>query len=517
MKKKDLETKSKSELLKLAGEMKISGISKMLKSELVDAILSNSAQALQVLHGEQERKSKDIKKTFTLQEEIENSRYYTGTVDNSQNMLAHIPQTYNDDRVVLMVVDPHIIYSYWELGAKTLKKLKSRYKKTLFDLVLRVHDFSLGGKKMGEVYFDIPTNGADNWYVSIPNSGHSYCVEVGIKNSKKVFVPFSRSNVVEVPSENTSEIFEEKWAFKKVGKSPIEYVDRKTLKGEEKNGDISKFSEDEEKKTLEEKNIQVSSMSEVLEKEVEPKVTLKICGKTRKAGFEISATEKLPVEKIEPTSAKEWGCKEEIKPNIVSLFQENISLQGSLVQKTEIAKESPNFDDSVDLKTDFAQKKPLQEKSAEDVFAEKVYALSCGFGFDDDRGVEETCFENTADSNGFGVSSWATSPSGLFTNFSGAGLRAKSGEDTWKGVRKPVNGRDFWYLLDAELVVYGATESDAQVTLQGKNIKLRRDGTFTVRFPFPDGTLDVPVVFESADKVDKGVMTARFTRKTRHA
>src|SRR5438067_11322000 len=42
--------------------------------------------------------------------------------------------------------------------------------------------------------------------------------------------------------------------------------------------------------------------------------------------------------------------------------------------------------------------------------------------------------------------------------------------------------RKFWFQLDAELIVYGATEPNARVTLQGEPVKLRPDGTFTMRF-----------------------------------
>src|SRR5262249_16795996 len=47
--------------------------------------------------------------------------------------------------------------------------------------------------------------------------------------------------------------------------------------------------------------------------------------------------------------------------------------------------------------------------------------------------------------------------------------------------------RKFWFQLDAELIVYGATEPRARVTLQGEPVKLRPDGTFTMRFSLPDG------------------------------
>src|SRR5512136_804552 len=42
--------------------------------------------------------------------------------------------------------------------------------------------------------------------------------------------------------------------------------------------------------------------------------------------------------------------------------------------------------------------------------------------------------------------------------------------------------RGFWFRLGTELIVYGATEPDAKVTLQGRPVRLKPDGTFSVRF-----------------------------------
>ena len=52
--------------------------------------------------------------------------------------------------------------------------------------------------------------------------------------------------------------------------------------------------------------------------------------------------------------------------------------------------------------------------------------------------------------------------------------------------------RQFWFQLDAELIVYGATEPNARVTLQGQPVKLRNDGTFTMRFQFAGRPADYP-------------------------
>ncbi|MFA6583701.1 MAG: DUF4912 domain-containing protein [Elusimicrobiaceae bacterium] len=59
--------------------------------------------------------------------------------------------------------------------------------------------------------------------------------------------------------------------------------------------------------------------------------------------------------------------------------------------------------------------------------------------------------------------------------------------------------KDFWLVADCELVLYGATEPDAKVTVAGRTVKLNPDGTFSLRFAFPDGVLDLPVKATNAD------------------
>ncbi|MCX5686016.1 MAG: DUF4912 domain-containing protein [Candidatus Omnitrophica bacterium] len=79
--------------------------------------------------------------------------------------------------------------------------------------------------------------------------------------------------------------------------------------------------------------------------------------------------------------------------------------------------------------------------------------------------------------------------------------------------RKPQE-RKFWLVVNTELIVYGATEPDAKLTVQGKEINLRPDGTFTLRFALPDGKQVIPVEATSSDGVDKRRITPIVTRKT---
>ncbi len=74
--------------------------------------------------------------------------------------------------------------------------------------------------------------------------------------------------------------------------------------------------------------------------------------------------------------------------------------------------------------------------------------------------------------------------------------------------------RKFWMVVNTELIVYGATEPDAQVTVQGEPIVLRPDGTFTMRFALPDGTQYIPVAAHSADGVDTITVTPIVSKQT---
>ncbi|MBP7215764.1 MAG: DUF4912 domain-containing protein [Candidatus Omnitrophica bacterium] len=75
--------------------------------------------------------------------------------------------------------------------------------------------------------------------------------------------------------------------------------------------------------------------------------------------------------------------------------------------------------------------------------------------------------------------------------------------------------RKFWLVVHTELIVYGATEPDAKVSVQGKPIALRPDGTFTLRFALPDGKQVIPVNAISADNEEERTITPVVTKETK--
>jgi hypothetical protein len=82
-------------------------------------------------------------------------------------------------------------------------------------------------------------------------------------------------------------------------------------------------------------------------------------------------------------------------------------------------------------------------------------------------------------------------------------------------VKKMVREKKFWLAVNTELIVYGATEPDARVLVQGKEISLRPDGTFSLRFALPDGKQTIPVEATSGDGDEKRTITPVVNRETK--
>ncbi|WP_013325197.1 DUF4912 domain-containing protein [Gloeothece verrucosa] len=110
-----------------------------------------------------------------------------------------------------------------------------------------------------------------------------------------------------------------------------------------------------------------------------------------------------------------------------------------------------------------------------------------------------------------GAGMWALpTVSGL--NMSGIGMTASG---VGMGASEiPIRPRKFWLVADAELIVYGATEPDATVTIGGRPIKLNPDGTFRFQMSFQDGLIDYPIMAVAADGVQTRSIQMKFTRET---
>ena len=77
--------------------------------------------------------------------------------------------------------------------------------------------------------------------------------------------------------------------------------------------------------------------------------------------------------------------------------------------------------------------------------------------------------------------------------------------------------RSFWLVADAELIVYGATDPAARLSIGGEEVPLSADGTFRVQVPFRDGQQLYPIEALAADGEQKRSITMDFRRSTPEA
>jgi hypothetical protein len=69
--------------------------------------------------------------------------------------------------------------------------------------------------------------------------------------------------------------------------------------------------------------------------------------------------------------------------------------------------------------------------------------------------------------------------------------------------------------VDAELIIYGSTRANAHVSLKGEPVKLRPDGSFTVRMSLPNQRQVIPVVASSADGSEQRTIVLAIERNTK--
>lgn len=125
---------------------------------------------------------------------------------------------------------------------------------------------------------------------------------------------------------------------------------------------------------------------------------------------------------------------------------------------------------------------------------ERVYAMSGGYAEDNNSGELRELFEENlrrpmspATSSQFGV-----------------------------GAERALNRhRDLDFHVDAEMILYGRTKPDAKVMLGGEPIKLRPDGSFTVRLAMPDKRQVLPVVASTPDGVQQRTIVIAVERNTK--
>ena len=80
-----------------------------------------------------------------------------------------------------------------------------------------------------------------------------------------------------------------------------------------------------------------------------------------------------------------------------------------------------------------------------------------------------------------------------------SGTLSSASSDTIAAQKKVKEEEGFWFKVGTELIIYGETLPDAKVVMDDEEIKLRPDGSFSLRFELPDGNHEFPIKATSAN------------------
>lgn len=123
-----------------------------------------------------------------------------------------IPDSYGDNRLVLLTRDPLCFFSYWEFTPDRIDKLRQDHGADVWDrgiLILRVYDVThfpqdgVGSASHFDV--DLPHRDTRQFYVKVEQPGHSYIVELGLRQPDGRFLLLLRSNRVRLPAGRVSD------------------------------------------------------------------------------------------------------------------------------------------------------------------------------------------------------------------------------------------------------------------------------------------------------------------------
>ena len=120
---------------------------------------------------------------------------------------------------------------------------------------------------------------------------------------------------------------------------------------------------------------------------------------------------------------------------------------------------------------------------------------------------------------------WAIDDETFWRLFGAAAVGTSSSPSNWMAVSssahawlpsgaaaaRPALVQGFWCRVNTDLVIHGATEPRAKMSIQGRPVPLRPDGTFTMRLAMADGVQTLTIDVTSADGATTRTITPTVT------
>jgi hypothetical protein len=236
MKRKELEPKTKSELLEMARKLDLPGRSGLTKDELIRALTRYRGRARKPttvrpstprVTAKKRAPKKTAKPSVAAQRTTRRRTQSGGRRDARRDMhklsgapLA-MPERYDRDHLGLMVRDPYWLHAYWEVTVGTRERTRAQLGSEWegHKPILRVYAYPAevdpknlqDGQEEDRYDVELP-NDATSWYINVGRSDGLYRVAIGVLTRAGDFRPFVESNAVRTPRGGCSAVTDTEWA-----------------------------------------------------------------------------------------------------------------------------------------------------------------------------------------------------------------------------------------------------------------------------------------------------------------
>ncbi|NJP10060.1 MAG: DUF4912 domain-containing protein [Leptolyngbyaceae cyanobacterium RU_5_1] len=391
------------------------------------------------------------------QEVVEAAKFDVGQDDRTGGSLAAVdeglpdlPDGYGESRIVLMPRDPQWAYAYWDISNEHKQELRRQGGQQIALRIYDVTDVNLAFQAAHSIQEYPCDEMAREWYLPIPVSDRDYVMDIGYRCADGRWLLLARSAPVRIPPIYPSDWIEDYFLS-------ISWDEE--LRGQT----FATLTSPGKRMAAETADYdQIFGLAEAAEAQ-------------RRAGSLYGSMQQVPGSV--PGSVHVAG---------------SVQVPGSIQQ---IPGSYQQVAGSIQHVPGSAQQ------------AVSSYVLASGIGMWAVPGVPTMSGVGMTMS---GVGMGVPTMSGVGMMMSGVGMSGVGFSASLPLIRP----RKFWLVADAELIVYGATEPDATVTIGGRPVKLNPDGTFRFQMSFQDGLIDYPIMAVAADGEQMRSIHMMFNRET---
>ena len=140
------------------------------------------------------------------------SKFDIGVAHNAHAMpVQDIPQGYDKTQVMVLVVDPRFVFTYWEVRHDTMMEAQHRFNHQ-GKLTLRFYDITHESNTEVAPSWDVEVfDRLGNWYLRLERPEQRICLDVGVKGPSGEFWRVARSNIMRLPPQSLAAPGPIKW------------------------------------------------------------------------------------------------------------------------------------------------------------------------------------------------------------------------------------------------------------------------------------------------------------------